>query len=502
MATTAEVLTRTVLDQGLQRWPGATLISETLTGLLAPSLLRAHELACSALRVNIPFDSLLARTMGLGQEAPTGELLGRLSAERLTAILQAATTSVAALPGAALPSLGVAVGSLPPPGQGQGFQPPTDWTPSELVRALTRLGRVAAPDLAALPVKLALASTVAGAAAAMPGIRSTARVGNEVHRRLAENYREHYGVNLTVADRRVYGGFPVRFGGERLSEVAGRDPRLACCYNAWLNPNYGGKRPWVSNRRADIADLGRMAHWEVKPFLGAPVGVLQDTWYRVSYNYVAAVWAEENPRLRGTLGTMLPGGTWESRLCSRIDVSAQMGYPAIAVPMTLPMLSGLVLYAVFSGPQLVDYAELSLLLYLWLRAEIKRRKEQLTELARQADEVLRGITQWVADNWLLLLVILVIGLLAAAATVGSGGNPAPAYGAAVLIMFILNRFGGRPEGDQGPIQPEGSLTTIDLPGVSVTMDPRDLGKLLAAAETVFSGSLGSVTRSLRPPVVA
>jgi hypothetical protein len=502
--TTAETVARVVLDHLLQRWPGGTLASEALAGVLAPSITRAHELAQLTLRANVPFDVLLAAAVGAGRSTSTGEALGRLAGERFIALLGAATVPGSATPVGSSPS--VAVSSLPPPGQGPGFQPPTAWTDRELIRALMRLGRVALPDLAALPGRLALASVVAGAAVAMPGIRSTRDVGNRVHAELARRYCESYAPpNLVVAERRVYGGFPPRFTGQPLASVAGLDPRLSVCYHAWLNPNYGGKLPWVSNRRPDIADLGRNAHWEVKPFLQAPIGVIQDTWYRAAYNYVADVWANESPQLQGLLGSLLPGGPWELSLCGQVDVTAELGFPAVAMPMTLPLLNGLVLYAVFSGPQMIDVAELALLLYLWLRQQIQRRQQQLEKLARQTEEALRSMCRWVAENWQMLVAIVVIAFIvtvAIVATLGSGGNPLPAMGAAALIIFLLNRLGRPADRDRGPIRPEGSLTTINFPGVSITMYPQDIGGLLASAEAIYSASMATIARVLRPSMIS
>jgi hypothetical protein len=332
-------------------------------------------------------------------------------------------------------------------------------------------------------------------------------VGRRVHRELEGRYRGGYAPpNLLVTDRRVFGGFPTAYNGQTLSQVAGSNVRLGCCYHAWLNPNYGGKRQWVSNFRGDITDLGRMAQWEIKPATDAPFAVLQETWYRVAYNYVADGWQGENPQLRGQLGYLLPGGSWEQSLCAPpIDVSTGLGIPAgaVAIPITLPGLPGLVLYVVFSGPQLVDIAELALLIYLWLRNEIKRRQEELEQLAKQTEEALRDMCQWIADNWKIVVFIVVIAVIVAFAFFASlgTGNPAPAYGAAILIMFILNRLGPS-ESDPGPIRPEGSLTTINFPGVSVTMYPQDLGRLLAAADAVYSGSIATIARALRPPVLA
>lgn len=516
MATTAEMMTRIILNNLLQRWPGGALVSEAMAGVLAPSLSRTHELAQIALRVSVPFDTVLGTALGIGRSVATGDTLATLAAERFLTIISAATTPVSAVP---VTTAVAATFSVPPPGGGSGFQPPQDWTARAVMEAIRRLGRVATVDLATFPARLALAAAVSSAAVLAPGIRSqpgtgAPEAGRRVHGQLERRYRRDYAPpNLVVTDRRVYGGFPATYTGPQLSQVFGSDFRLACLQTAWIDPNYGGKRNWASSFRGDITDLDRMAQWEIKPIGEALPGVLQETWYRLAYNYVADVWARENPPLAGRLGVLRPGGTWESSLClPPIDVSSELGYAAIAVPMTIPALSGLVLYTVFSGPQVVDVAELSLLLYLWLRQEIQQRMQQLGELARQAEQVLRDMCRWIAEHWQTVLVIAAVAILIAVAVI-TAPVWAPAVAAlltggailgasAALILLLITRLGGSPEAgpDRGPIQPEGSLTTINFPGVSVTMNPQDVGKLLSGVEAIYGGSIAAVARALRPPV--
>jgi hypothetical protein len=498
MTTTAEALTHTIVDHLLQRWPGGTLISEALTSVLAPSLTRCHELAQLSLRKGVPFDDVLAAALAAGKSAGGGEALGRFAGERLASILDALVTPVGTSP-VGIAATGAQV-QLPPPGQGPGFQPPRNWNVPEVVRALARLGRVAAYDLATVTPRLALAAVVADIAVAFPGIRSTANVGVAVHRVAQERYRNSYAPpNLVVADRRVYGGFPEQFTGQRLSEVNRRNYRLGCCYFAWLNENAGGKRQWVSNFRGDITDLGRMNQWEIKPFSEAPAGVLQEIWYRVAYNFIASSWADENPLLQGLLGTLLPGGAWEYSLClPPIDVTKELGIPAVAIPMTIPALPGLVLYAVFSGPQAADTVALAAALYLWLLREIRRRGRELEKLVQQTEESLRAMCRWIAENWQALLILLAIVVVAVVAITGSIGtlNPAPALAGAALIIFLLSGLGGPQGPDRGPIRPEGSLLTINFPGVSITTYPHYFGRLLASGEATYSGSVATVLRGL------
>jgi hypothetical protein len=166
---------------------------------------------------------------------------------------------------------------------------------------------------------------------------------------------------------------------------------------------------------------------------------------------------------------------------------------------------------------MIDVAELVLSLYLWLRREIQRRQRQLEELGRQAEETLRAMCRWIAENWQMVVIVVCVAFIAAIAisaaigflpaavaavlaAIGSLMVSSPAAVGAVLIFFLLNRLGGTTEPDRGPIQPEGTLTTINFPGVSITMYPQDLGKLLAGAEVIYSGSMATIARALRPPV--
>jgi hypothetical protein len=370
VATTAETMMRIILDSQLQSWPGGTLVSEALATLVAPSIVRAHELAQLTLRTSVPFDTLLATAVGIGKSGVTGDALARIAAGRFISIINAATTPISVSP---VPTIAAALPSFPPPFGGSGFNPPQNWTLTDVMGALFRLGSIAALDLVELPLKHQLARTITNIAAAVPGMRTApgsgaSRAGGRVHAELQQRYLGTYGkTNLAIADRRVWGGFPARYVGQRLSDVYGSNPQLSYIYTAWLDPNYGGKRQWASGFRGDITDLGRMTQWEIKPFSDAQIGVLQETWYRVSYNYVADVWVREHPPLQGRLGTLQPGGMWEPSLCwPSIDVTMSMGYAALAVPITVPLFTGLVLYTVFSGPQLCDVAALTLLLYNWL----------------------------------------------------------------------------------------------------------------------------------------
>jgi hypothetical protein len=513
--STEETMIRVILDNVLPRWPDAPLISEALAGVLAPSLTWASSLAKRVMRASVPFDTLLRTALGI-ERSLTGEALATEAAERLLTLVQGVTAPMAAI---SFPRVSAAAFSVRPPGGGSGFQPPESWTERAVTEAIKKLGRVARVDLQTLTTRLELAAIIS-AAALGPGIRGgfgetlrcqASRAGGHVHRVLEERYRKEYAPpHLVVTDRLVYGGSPAAYNGEQLSGVYERDFRLACVYTAWIDPNYGGKRQWTSAFRGDITDFDGMAQWEVKPIGDAVAGVLQETWYRLAYNAVADTWARENPQLAGRLGFLLPGGTWShSLLMPPIDVTKDFGFAAVAVPMTVPDLSGLILYTVFSGPQMIDVTVMALSIYFWFREQIRRRGQQLGELARQTEQVLREKCRVIAEVLMPLLVILAILLLLAAAIIAAGAiaGTSPIWASilagATVILLVVGRLGGSrdtPPG-RGPPQGAGSLITVNFPGVSVTLNRQDLGTLLSGAEVVYSGSVAAIGRALRPPVV-
>lgn len=56
-----------------------------------------------------------------------------------------------------------------------------------------------------------------------------------------------------------------------------------------------------------MTDFARLASWEIKPVRSAPIGVMQEAWYRCAYNWMAGEFAEQIPPLATELAPLRPG---------------------------------------------------------------------------------------------------------------------------------------------------------------------------------------------------
>jgi hypothetical protein len=343
-----------------------------------------------------------------------------------------------------------------------------------------------------------VATALAEAAAAFPGIRSTLAVGNTVHPILQDRYRGSYSPPyLVVADRRVSGG-AANYNLTPLAQAAATGPpSLGALYLAWLSTR------WISNRRSDLTDLSRLANWEIKSLLGAPAGVLQEAWYRCAYNWVAYNLEATNRALAGQFGWLLPGPPWERSLLRSIPLGSVGGVAAAAVPYTTLALPGMVLYAVVSGPTMVDIAIFVALLLRLLEDEIKKQLETVAAavaaVLRALVAALDAIVQWVADHLIAIITFFVIAGLAALAVALLPVEIPAAVAAltAAVVLFIIDQFssGSTPSGPQQADAP--TTITLDFAGVSVRLRTREAGKFCLALGPIAAGAFGSLADELR-----
>jgi hypothetical protein len=324
-----------------------------------------------------------------------------------------------------------------------------------------------------------------------------------VHAELQSRYRGRYAPpDLVVTDRTVYGGPPPGYSGTPMSAaLLGGPPQLAAAYLAWMRHDF------LSTLRADVTNFSTCSNWEIKPLLQTPTGVLQESWYRCAYNWVAQSFTDENPALAGLLPPLLPGDAWDVTLMRAIPVRAGSG-PAYAVPFSTAALPGLVTYAVISGPKLADIAIIIALMMQLIEREAKRQLQQSLAMAKRALQALldglESVANWIAENWVALLVIITLAGVAAVLIVTAPAW-APAVGAALVAAtagaLILGPVGtsASGHGEENPIP-------VDFGPISVVMPPSFIPKFLTALQPVFSAaahSLGSrspVQVASRPPV--
>lgn len=502
--TAADAFAEYVVEGILAPWPGGRLVARPLANALARTVSTVHATTGTFAGGAAPFDRWLGVMAGAPDGSVTGDALARQAADVVLNIANRVARPSAQLAATALPP---PAGSFPspvpsplPPIPG-GFTPPSNWDQGTVLRALARLGAIGLRELLTLPPRLVVASTIAEVAVALPGVRSTMDVGNQVHQRLQRGYRDSYAPpNLVVTDRRVYGGTPpYRFpqGGQRLSEaISTAHPQLVTLYQSSLDQELER-----SIKRTDVTDFGRLANWEIKPVLQAPIGVMQEAWYRCAYNWLAGEYARQIPQLAAELAPLNPGPPWEPSLRGIINVGPVQGQPAAAIPFTTISLPGMVLYIVVSGPTMIDLAILAALMLQLIEREIQR---QLQSAAQAIRAILQALAQALEAiiTVVFALVIAVIAAIAIAGLIAAFIAKLPVLGTAAAVvllaggvLYILERM------RQQPARPTTTAAatpiTLDFSGVSVRLPAEEAGSFCATAELVAARAFRAMHDNLR-----
>lgn len=282
----------------------------------------------------------------------------------------------------------------------------------DVAQAIYKFGELGGRELATLPARLAIAQAIEAGALLVPGVRSTKGLGADVHTRIQKSYLSASPLQVVVVDRRVFGpGYPAFVAdiaeGLVLADAA-RVPGphsicFATMYLAWVTKN------WDSRLRADLTDLTLRANWEIKPVLGAVAGVIQEAWYRCSFNWLAGVLANERPELAADLAPLQPGGMPNCSLLRFAPPNSGSAEPSLVVPFTLPVLPGLILYAVVSGPAQIDLAVLALFLLAQIEASIKKSGKPILGGLAAAREAIAAVVGW--------MLVILVALIAAAVVV-------------------------------------------------------------------------------------
>jgi hypothetical protein len=475
-----------VSAQVIAAYPEAAPLQQVVSRTLAAGL----RGVATALPQRVPIDELFRLTAGLPSDVRNQDAVRVATVDRfaswVTAVYtrarspQASTPAATALPfpAAALPAAAI----VPTLSQ---FSLPNSWTLNEVLRAL-RFLPLASAELALLPWRFTVANALAGVAIATPGIRSTLDVGNKVHPELQRSYREHppHLDHLVVLDRQVWQAG--RYTGDRLNDVAQSSGDLELTALTLAGAKEKGDT-WELRRRSDVADFGPLIprapvtwHWEIKPLLSMPEGVLQETWYRCFHNFLAQ-------RLAASLGPsaaparwMLPGPGWPLELLRRpipVSVSGTAGY---AVPFSVTVLPGMVGYFVVSGPRLADIAVLVTLMIRYIDREQARLA---VAFARVIYEVAKVIVYVLAA----LVIFAAIAFVAYAIAV----YLAPALVAAGVILLVASGAKSKPDKESGP------LITLSLPSASVSLPAADVTTFVTHVERAALAGLAAVEIELR-----
>ncbi len=457
----------------------ATLFNEPLTA--------AHQTACKAARVSVGPDDWLKVLAG---NQPSNAKLG--------------LAAVAANNIAKIVSSSMQVSAIPPPNVSlpvfkqtqipKGFpttQKPDFRNPNAVVRALQAFGSVGAKEMMTLPARLVIGQAIQAAALLTPGVRSQAGLGQKVHKRLQEEYLLHTAGLETVVDRLVFGPkFAVYpSAGKSLSEaaaVSGR-PVLIAMQLAWLTKTFD------SYLRADVTSITLRQNWEIKPVGSTVSGILQEAWYRCSFNWVAKMLKQENPAFETDLQELEPGGSWPPPVITKIVLPAPSGAQGqLIVPFSLPLLPGLILYAGVSGPTVADATLLILYLMYQIDNKVKTRGKPILDGLAHAREVIAEAAGWVFAFVIILLLVIVLVIVAivvfnaleaasAALVVPAGiaqGMVAlgSASATASLILFVYDKLS----------QKEDPITGVNFGPINIALPASKVPQFIAMYEVVMS----------------
>ncbi len=486
-------------------------LAEIFSDLLGGPLAAAHQAACIRAGASVMPDAWI-KVLGGIQGAGAGQGLAGAAAGNIAAIVKEfLQVAVAAPPKVTLPvfKAGQTFPGFPTP------QKPDFRNVGSVVRAIQALGAIGAKEMMTLPARLVIGQAVEAAALLTPGVRSQAGLGRDVHKRLQNDYLLATAGLETVVDRRVYGpGYGVTPGtGMPLTEAAtasGR-PVFSAMQMAWLSRNFD------SSVRADVTSITLRQNWEIKPVGSTVPGILQEAWYRCSFNWVAKMLKQESPAYETDLQELEPGGSWPPSAMMKIVLPAPSGGQGqMVIPFTMPLLPGMVLYAGVSGPTVADATLLILYLMKQIEKQVKTRGKPILDGLAHAREVIAEAAGWIFAFIVMLLVVIAAviaaivvfeALTAAMATLATAAA-AVAQGllalggatvAAGLILMIADQVSK--EGDP--------ITALDLGPISISLPASRIPKFLSVYESVLGASYAALCQQLskgqdsRPsPVVA
>lgn len=326
----------------------------------------------------------------------------------------------------------------------------------------TEAGRKAIAELRAkidfessdVPRRRAIAEAIrdSGRGAGFRG--STAEIGIQVHRELQSRYCAWRWYHTAVSEWWVYtreAGVGVKrkiseHHRKVFDESGGRDPTFAIVETSRLTPFRRDKQKYLL---WDMLDMTLEQIWEIKPLGSAPEAVVQETYYRLAYEFFVVPWLcfgfePSVPRM----------GAGDEDFPVR---DPHTGDPlvrtlfATALPFTCNILPGIVLYAVLRR----KHRALEKLL-----ETIRAFREAVEESLRKLKEILRAI-----DVILLFLAVVVFVLIVLYLIFLLNPQPAPGKTKPVQPPEKLPAPGG---GEQVPSPGSGERVRIPKAALRIT----------------------------------
>lgn len=331
----------------------------------------------------------------------------------------------------------------------------TGWTPKKLLdhmkRLIERLARssprsarlIAEFELeaAALPFRFALGTSISATELFPFTVASTAAWGREVHRVLQGRYRQGRASHTVVSERSVYA--PEWPDGIGLRDAAAATTSTFADFTV-LELSRLSPFSRRGNLRDDVIDLyfgvPEGLAWEIKPVRSAPIAVLQECWYRFTYNAWAIAVEEafgravRTKRLETGPGWALlapPGLLTPFRL--------QTGPGVITIPYCVDELPGLVLYTLVRLPELADLAFIIVLVRRQIEQQLRAAGELAQRFAEEVAEAIESLGRAIArvlDAFGVLLLALVVVVLILFALASAPAATVLAVGAVLVVLFV------------------------------------------------------------------
>jgi hypothetical protein len=302
--------------------------------------------------------------------------------------------------------------------------------------ALRRMLAELNQELTELPVRLALATALATSEIAVRALGSTMEAGSEVHRELQQRYQRHYSRRRIVYERYVFRPGQAR---TTLSRASLDDPR-----SDYMALRFARISPFSlrGNVRDDLVDFTEAGIWEIKPVADAPLGVIQESYYRVTYNF-ATIFFEEQLGWRARTSRLAGGRDWADfapHLLRPFPVTVN-GQSGVARPFCLDALPGLVLYLVVRGlsPQALAALEAAMLAIMlaFLKAQMERLgrvAEAVARIMEELQQIMTAVAKALAA--LIVVVAVVVALVIAAALLAEAAAAALGLAAALVILLV------------------------------------------------------------------
>jgi hypothetical protein len=232
-----------------------------------------------------------------------------------------------------------------------------------------------------------------------------------------------------------------------------------------------------SSLRDDCVDFTLASLWEIKPVASARLGVVQEFYYRHSYNLYAALLNDLHPSPFPTFLQCVPprlraGGAWprpqpEPMFCIDPRISGHP-LPVLLYPVQSSLLPGVVLYLVIRTSRKM-FEKLAQGIQRVLDTLAEEVKKLADEVKRWWDRELQPVFAKVAGS----AIVAVIGaaltaLLSALARAGPRLQPPPAVPSWLVVPPAEGQLGG-PDPHRASLEPA-DVGVLTIAGLRVADD--------------------------------